>query len=108
MASTVLVDAIAAITRASNFLAERDFASTASLCYAKIAPAALHRGDFDGHCGERAEAAGAMPKSGLRDFVRAIVGPAALIMQAPRMARSYAKPARCLSPANRQRAARVA
>jgi hypothetical protein len=48
MASIVLVDAIAAIARASNFLAARDFASTASLCYAKIAPAGLHRGDFDG------------------------------------------------------------
>jgi len=87
MASTVLVDAIAAITRASNFLAARDFAFTASLCYAKIAPAALHRGDFDGRCCERAEAAGAMPKSELRDFVRVIVDPAAPIMQTPRMAR---------------------
>jgi len=87
MASTVLVDAIAAITRASNFLAARDFAFTASLCYAKIAPAALHCGDFDGHCCEHAEAAGAMPKSELRDFVRVIVGPAAPTMQAPRMAR---------------------
>jgi len=87
MASTVLVDAIAAITRASNFSAARDFAFTASLCYAKIAPAALHRGDFDGRCCERAEAAGAMPKSELRDFVRVIVDPAAPIMQSPRMAR---------------------
>jgi hypothetical protein len=67
--ASVIVDAIAAITRASNFLAARDFALTASLCYAKIAPAALHRGDFDGHCDERAEAAGAMPKSELRDFL---------------------------------------
>jgi hypothetical protein len=88
MASTVLVDAIAAITRASNFLAARDFAFTASLCYAKIAPAALHRGDFDGHCCEHAEAAGAMPKSELRDFIRVIAGPAAPIMQARWMARS--------------------
>jgi len=87
MASTVLVDAIAAITRASNFLAARDFAFTASWCYAKIAPAALRHGDFAGHCGERAEAAGAMLKSELRDFVRVIVGPAAPTMQAPRMAR---------------------
>jgi len=68
MASTVLVDAIAAITRTSNFLAARDFAFTASWCYAKIAPAALRHGDFAGHCGERAEAAGAMPKSELRDL----------------------------------------
>jgi len=87
MASTVLVDAIAAITRASNFLAARDFAFTASWCYAKIAPAALRHGDFAGHCGERAEAAGAIPKSALRDFVRVIVGPTAPTMQGPRMAR---------------------
>jgi len=87
MASTVLVHAIAAITRASNFLAARDFAFTASWCHAKIAPAALRHGDFAVHCGERAEAAGAMPKSELRDFVRVIVDPAAPIMQSPRMAR---------------------
>jgi hypothetical protein len=80
MASIVLVDAIAAITRASNFLAARDFAFTASLCHAKIAPAALHRGDFDGHCCDHAEAAGAMPESELRDFVRVMVGAAAPIV----------------------------
>jgi hypothetical protein len=85
MASTVIVDGIAAIARASNFLAAQDFAFTASLCYAKIAPAALRRGDFDGHCCEDAEAAGRMPESGLRDFVRVIAGPA---LQAPWMARS--------------------
>jgi hypothetical protein len=88
MASTVIVDGIAAIARASNFLAAQDFAFTASLCYAKIAPAALHRGDFDGHCCEQAEAAGQVSKSGLRDFVRVIACPAAPIMQAPWMARS--------------------
>jgi len=88
MASIVLVDAIAAITRASNFLAARDFAFTASLCYAKIAPAAVHRGDFDGRCCAHAEAAGRMPKSELRDFVRAIADPAAPIMHASWMARS--------------------
>src|SRR6266700_1444687 len=82
LASTVLVHAIAAITRASNFLAARDFAFTASLCYAKIAPAALHRGDFGGHCCEHAEAAGAMPKSELWDFVRVVAGPAAPIAHA--------------------------
>jgi len=88
MASIVLVDAITTITRASNFLAARDFAFTASLCYAKIAPGALHRGDFDGHCCEGTEAAGAMPKSELRDFVGVMVGAAAPTMQVPRMARS--------------------
>src|SRR5258708_15778302 len=88
MASIVLVDAITTITRASNFLAARDFAFTASLCYAKIAPGALHRGDFDGHCCEHTETAGAMPKSEVRDFVGVMVGAAAPTMQAPRMARS--------------------
>jgi hypothetical protein len=88
MASTVTVDGIAAITRASNCLAAQDFAFTASLCYAKIAPAVLHRGDFDGHCCEDGEAAGRMPESELRDFVRVIAGPAAPIMQAPWMAQS--------------------
>jgi len=85
MASIVLVDAIAAITRAST---ARDFAFTASLCYAKIEPAALHRGDFGGRRCEQAEAAGRMPKSELRDFVGAIVGPAAPIAHASWMARS--------------------
>jgi hypothetical protein len=88
MASTVIVDAIAAITRASNFLAARDFASTASLFHAKITPAALHRGVFAGRCREHAEAAGRMPKSELRNLVRVIVGPAAPTVQAPRMAPS--------------------
>jgi hypothetical protein len=60
----------------------------ASLCYAKIAPATLHRGVFDGCCLEHAEAAGPMPKSGLWDFVRGIAGPAARIVQACSMARS--------------------
>jgi hypothetical protein len=83
MASIVLVDATVAITRASNFLAARDFASTAFLCYAKIAPAALHRGDFGGCCCERAEAAEGTLKSELRGFVRVVVRPAAPIMPAP-------------------------
>jgi hypothetical protein len=82
------LDRIAVIARASNFLAARDFAFTASLCYAKIAPAALHRGDFDRHCCEHTEAAGAMPKSELRDFVGVIAGAAAPVVQEPRMARS--------------------
>jgi hypothetical protein len=60
----------------------------ASLCHAKIAPATLHGGVFDGRCFEHAEAAGPMPKSGLWDFVRGIAGPAARIVQACSMARS--------------------
>jgi hypothetical protein len=69
-------------------LAAQDFAFTASLCYAKITPAALHRGDFDHRCCENAEAAGRMPKSELSDFVRVIAGPAAPIVRASWMARS--------------------
>jgi hypothetical protein len=88
MASTVLVHAIAAITRASNLLAAGIGVFAASLRYAKIAPATLHRGVFDGRCLEHAEAAGPMPKSGLWDFVRGIAGPAARIVQACSMARS--------------------
>jgi hypothetical protein len=49
-------------------LAAQDFAFTASLCYAKITPAALHRGDFDHRCCENPEAAGRMPKSELSDL----------------------------------------
>jgi hypothetical protein len=70
------LDRIAAIARASNFLAARDSAFTASLCHAKIAPAALHRGDFDGRYSEHAETAGPMPKSELRDFIDVIAGAA--------------------------------
>jgi hypothetical protein len=88
MASTVIVDAIAALTRASNFLAAQDFAFTASLCYAKITPAALHHGDFDGHTCEQAEAAGQVPESEVRGFVRVTAGRAAPIIQASWMARS--------------------
>jgi hypothetical protein len=50
---------------ASNFLAAEIAVFAASLCYAKITPAALHRGDFKDRCREGAEAAGGRPKSGL-------------------------------------------
>jgi hypothetical protein len=36
--------------------------------YAKIAPAALHRGKFDDRCSERAEAVGRRSKFELDDF----------------------------------------
>jgi hypothetical protein len=55
MTSTVLVQAIATITSASNFSAARDRGFAASWCYAKITPAALRRRDFGG-------AAANMPK----------------------------------------------
>jgi hypothetical protein len=40
----------------------------ASLCYAKITPAALHRGEIAGRCREGIEAAGRNPKFGLAVF----------------------------------------
>jgi hypothetical protein len=79
---------IATIARASNLLAARHFAFTASLCYAKIAPAVLQRGDFDPRYREHAEAAGRMPKSELSDFVGVSAGAAEPIVQASWMARS--------------------
>jgi hypothetical protein len=50
---------------ASNFLAAGIAVFAASLCHAKITPAALHRGDFNDRRREGAEAAGGRPKSGL-------------------------------------------
>jgi len=43
---------------ASNFLAARIGAFEASLCYAKITPAALHRGELENRGDENAEALG--------------------------------------------------
>jgi hypothetical protein len=87
---------------ASNFLAARIGAFEALLCYAKITPAALHRGDFADRRREGAEAAGGRPKFGLSVSQCAIAGPAAAVVQALWMASSYAKRARCLSRSNRQ------
>jgi hypothetical protein len=56
--------------------------------YAKIAPAALHRGKFDDRCSERAEAVGRRSKFELHDFRHAIAAAAAPILQRPRMAAS--------------------
>jgi hypothetical protein len=60
----------------------------ASLCYAKITPAALHRGEFRRRCDEHAEAAAANPKSGLHDFRRVSAGAATATLEAPWMAAS--------------------
>jgi hypothetical protein len=54
----------------------------ASLCYAKITPAALHCGEIAGRCREGAEAAGRNPKFGLSDFPRVKAGLAAAVVQA--------------------------
>jgi hypothetical protein len=58
------------ISEASKFLAARDRGFTASWCYAKITPAALHRGNFDVRGRGDAEAAGPMPKFELSDFAK--------------------------------------
>jgi len=47
----------------------------ASFCYAKITPAALQRGEFNGRCGWHAEALGRKRKSGSSDFWRTTSGP---------------------------------
>jgi hypothetical protein len=56
--------------------------------YAKIAPAPLHRGKFDGRRGEGAEAVGRRPKFGSGDFRRATAGSAMPIALRRRMAAS--------------------
>jgi hypothetical protein len=89
-------------------LAARIGAFGASLCYAKITPAALHRGEIDDRCREDAEALGCKLKFQLSEFHRRIAGSAARIMQASLMAASYAERARCLSPSIRQRGVRAA
>jgi len=68
-------------------LAARIGAFEASLCYAKITPAALHRGEFGGHRREGAEAPERKPESGLRLLLarhwrRSDAGPASLFMAA--------------------------
>jgi hypothetical protein len=52
----------------SKFSAARNRGSTASWCYAKITPAALHCGNLDARRFDAAEAAGPMPEFELSDF----------------------------------------
>src|SRR6266849_5075151 len=61
-ASTVFVHAIATAPERPIFWQRRIAAFTASLCYAKITPAALHRGEFDDHCRKQPEALGRKPE----------------------------------------------
>jgi hypothetical protein len=49
--------------------------------YAKIAPAALHGGKFDGRCRQGVEAVGRRPKFELDDFRHAIAAAAVPIPQ---------------------------
>jgi hypothetical protein len=69
-------------------LAARIGAFEAQLCYAKITPAPLHRGESPDRCRESAEAAGGNPKFGSNDFPTINTGPARPPLQAPRMAAS--------------------
>jgi hypothetical protein len=57
-------------------LAARIGAFEASLCYAKITPAALHRGEFRDLGGQGPEAAGGNPKFRLSECPRSIAGEA--------------------------------
>jgi hypothetical protein len=56
---------------------------TALLCYAKITPAALQRGDFAERCGKDAEAAGRKPKFELSGFLRVVASAAVPAAQRP-------------------------
>jgi hypothetical protein len=69
-------------------LAARIAAFAASLCYAKITPAALHRGDFAERCREGAEAPGREPKFEFSDSLDVIAGAAAAVLRKPRTIRS--------------------
>jgi hypothetical protein len=86
-ASTVLL-ARSRQSPASNFLAARIGAFEASLCYAKITPAALRRSENRPGRREESEAAGANPKFGLSDFLPCIAGAVSRSRKAPRMAAS--------------------
>jgi hypothetical protein len=55
---------------ASNFLAAEIAAFTTQWCYAKITPAALHRGNFANRCHENSEAVGRRLEFRSRDFPR--------------------------------------
>jgi hypothetical protein len=56
------------------------------LCYAKITPAVLQRGDFDRSGREDGEALGRLPKFALNDSVRATARSARPIVPMRRMA----------------------
>jgi hypothetical protein len=70
------VDASAAMA-ASNFLAAPDRRFATSLCYAKITPALLQRGEFCDRSRQHAEAAVCNPEFELSDPRRRIRGDAA-------------------------------
>jgi hypothetical protein len=69
-------------------LAARDRGFTALLCYAKITPAALHRGNFSERRDDDAEAAGRISKFELSDSRRVIAGLMQRTVPAPWLVRS--------------------
>jgi hypothetical protein len=69
---------------ASNFLAARIGAFEALLCYAKITPAALRRGDCKDRCAEGVEAVGRGLEFQSGDFSRNITGAPLLAVKLPR------------------------
>jgi hypothetical protein len=58
------------------------------LCYAKITPAALHCGDFNGRCRNGVEAVGRKPKFEVSGSLGARAGAAPAVVRMPRMASS--------------------
>jgi hypothetical protein len=86
--STVLVRENRDNASASKFLAARNRGFTALLCYAKIKPAALHRGNFAERRGDYAEAAGPMPEFELSDSRRVMAGLVPAALPAPWLVRS--------------------
>jgi len=69
-----------------NFWQRRIGAFTTLLCYAKIAPAALHRSEFASRRRERGEAVGRKLKFGLRGFFLGACHAAASAVQTTGMA----------------------
>jgi hypothetical protein len=76
------------IATASKFLAARVRGFAVLWCYAKITPAALHRGNPSERRGGGAEAAGRISKFGLSDSRRVIAGRMQRALPAPHLVRS--------------------
>jgi hypothetical protein len=86
--SSIVLFARSRRSPASNFLAARIGAFEASLCYAKITPAALHRGEIGARSRKGAEAVGRKPESAIRDFEPMVAVRAAPAMSESAMAAS--------------------
>jgi hypothetical protein len=76
------------IAQPPNLSAARNGRLTASFCYAKIAPAALHCGDFNRRRHQGIEAAGGRAEFELGDFRRVAAGDATPIVLQPGVASS--------------------